>query len=277
MSIAFNQLDQANDKDLLLVDATNLAFRWKHSGAKQFAESYQQTVASLARSYKCGKIILAADWGSSAYRKAISPSYKGNREELRAKQTEKEAEDFKEFFQEFENALFQVPWPVLKYKGVEADDIIAYICKYKTDLNINNIWIISSDKDLDLLISEGVNRFSYVTRKECTIDNWPYDFEIDKYATYKSLVGDTGDNVAGVPGIGPKRATSLIEQYGDVFDIIDQIPLSGNSKFIQNLNSSEETLYTNMQLMDLLSYCEDAIGVENCSEIFDKTKEYINE
>ena len=80
------------ESSALLVDALNLGFRWKHSGAKEFANDYLNTVQSLAKSYACGKIIICADKGSSSYRKEIFPEYKGNRKELRDNQTEEEKE-----------------------------------------------------------------------------------------------------------------------------------------------------------------------------------------
>jgi len=80
--MAFNFTDKmVNDEAnaTLIVDALNLAFRWKHQGRTDFRYEYQSTVESLARSYDCKRIIIAADWGSSSYRKAISPDYKQNR------------------------------------------------------------------------------------------------------------------------------------------------------------------------------------------------------
>lgn len=264
---------EPENNSVMLVDGLNLAFRWKHSGAKEFVDAYIRTVESLAKSYKCSKTIICSDFGSSSYRRNIFPEYKGNREELRANQTEKEAEDFKDFIEEFNNALAHleiIGYTVLKYKKVEADDIIAYICGNMKNFDIEKIWIISSDKDLDLLINDKVSRFSYVTRKEITINDWPYDVEPDMYMTYKCLTGDKGDNVPGVPGIGPKRATQIIEQYGDVFDICSQIPLPGKQKFIESLNSMENQLLTNVELMDLVTFCEEAIGQNNCKDIKEK-------
>ena len=56
-----------------------------------------------------------------------------------------------------------------------------------------------------------VSRFSTVTRKETTVDNWDehYDFPMEDYI-YKCLVGDKGDNVPGVQGVGPKRAVTQL-------------------------------------------------------------------
>tara|TARA_E500000178_G_scaffold344604_1_gene393167 strand:+ start:40 stop:885 length:846 start_codon:yes stop_codon:yes gene_type:complete len=272
--MAFNLTDKMVNDDAnstLIVDALNLAFRWKHQGRTDFRYEYQSTVQSLAKSYDCNNIIITADWGSSTYRKGISPEYKQNRKEKFAEQSEAERLAFEEFFEEFEASLevLAEDYPVLRYKGVEADDIAAHLVKYKSKYDLEYIWLISSDRDWDLLIQENVGRFSYVTRKEVRVDNWKehYDIDPEMYISMKCLTGDKGDNVAGIPGIGPKRAVQLIEQYGTAFDIYNALPLQSHYKYIQELNASGEQLLVNYELMDLMTFCDDAIGKDNIDDI----------
>ena len=256
--------------NLLIVDGLNVAFRWKHQNILDFKYDYIRTIESLAKSYKAGTIIVCADGGSS-YRKEIFPEYKANRKERFADQTEQEAKEFEMFMAEFQDTLtlLKEKYPVFHFRGVEADDIAAYITQ---SIDYDECWLISSDKDWDLLISDKVSRFSTVTRKETTVHNWDehYDFEIEDYITFKCLTGDKGDNVPGVPGVGPKRAVQLMEQYGTVFDIYDACPIDGRYKYIQAVNENAEQLLMNVELMDLVTYCEDAIGEEN-KEVINNT------
>ena len=256
--------------NLLIVDGLNVAFRWKHQNILDFKYDYIRTIESLAKSYKAGTIIVCADGGSS-YRKEIFPEYKANRKERFADQTEQEAKEFEMFMAEFQDTLTLIKekYPVFHFRGVEADDIAAYITQ---NIDYDECWLISSDKDWDLLISDKVSRFSTVTRKETTVHNWDehYDFEIEDYITFKCLTGDKGDNVPGVPGVGPKRAVQLMEQYGTVFDIYDACPIDGRYKYIQAVNENAEQLLMNVELMDLITYCEDAIGEEN-KEVINNT------
>ena len=253
--------------NLLIVDGLNVAFRWKHQNILDFKYDYIRTIESLAKSYKAGTIIVCADGGSS-YRKEIFPEYKANRKERFADQTEQEAREFEMFMAEFQDTLtlLKERHPVFHFRGVEADDIAAYITQ---KIDYDECWLISSDKDWDLLISDKVSRFSTVTRKETTVHNWDehYDFEIEDYISFKCLCGDKGDNVPGVPGVGPKRAVQLMEQYGNIFDIYDACPLEGKYKYIQAVNENAEQLLTNVELMDLVTYNEDAIGQENIKVI----------
>jgi 5'-3' exonuclease len=271
MSITFKKATES-ENTLMIVDALNLAFRYKHSGARDFATDYLRTVDSLKKSYKASHVVIACDQGSSSYRKQLSDIYKQNRKDKQALQTPAEAEAFELFFTDFLATLEHIEtnstYPVLRFQGVEADDIAAYIVQQYAK-NFDNVWLISSDRDWDLLLRDNVSRFSYVTRKETTLNNWSthYEFQHDDYISIKCLMGDSGDNVLGVEGIGPKRAQALIEQYGTTWDIIASIPLNGKYKYIQALNESRDRLELNYKLMDLVTHCEEAVGTANCQQI----------
>tara|TARA_B100000470_G_scaffold104201_1_gene80317 strand:- start:4 stop:852 length:849 start_codon:yes stop_codon:yes gene_type:complete len=271
MAFNFSKVLEKDSGSVLIVDSLNLAFRWKHQGRTDFCEEYVRTIISLAHSYKCDNIVITSDLGTSTYRKAISADYKQSRKDKYAEQTDEQKKAFEDFFEEYEKTLVRLSkdYPVLRFRGVEADDIAAYLVKHRDKFKYENIWLISSDRDWDLLIQEGVSRFSYVTRKEVTVDNWSTHYEVDRdnYISFKCLIGDKGDNVAGITGIGPKRAASLIRDLGTAYDIYDNLPIDSKYKHIQELNANGEMLLINYQLMDLLTYCEDAIGADNISEI----------
>lgn len=274
MSKTFQTITDESSSTVLIVDCLNLAFRWKHSGATDFLDDFQKTVESLKRSYKASKVILACDSGSSSYRKAILPSYKQNRKDKFEEQTQQEREAFERFFQEFNRTMEDYQdknkYPLFRFEKCEADDVAAYVVKYRKKFNFDKIVLVSSDKDWDLLIQPDVMRFSYVTRKEVTWDTWGehYDYNPDDHISIKCLVGDTGDNIPGVPGIGPKKAHSLIKEFGTCYDIIANMPISSRYKYISNLNDfGSAQLLNNYKLMDLLEFCDEALGETNCSTI----------
>jgi 5'-3' exonuclease len=257
--------------NILIVDSLNLAFRYKHANRDDFAEDYYKTVKSLAKSYEASNIILACDWGKSSYRKELYPDYKADREEKIAKQTQEEKESFERFFQGFEEAIdyCKDSFSILKYKGVEADDIAAYLTHYYYNNIKEDIWLISSDKDWDLLLMPNVHRFSYVTRKEYKLENWDerYEYSFDIALDVKALVGGK-DNVKGIPLVGEKRAHTLLKQYETAFDVAENIPLPGNAVYIKNTNNfGKDNILLNLQLIDKITYCKDAIGLENIKSI----------
>tara|TARA_Y100000004_G_scaffold69695_1_gene78277 strand:+ start:8195 stop:9037 length:843 start_codon:yes stop_codon:yes gene_type:complete len=270
---------EAPRERVIVIDALNLGFRWKHQGRTDFADDYMRTVESLASSYNCGSIVIAADWGSSTFRQGIYPEYKGNRKEKYEKQTPAEAEAFQKFIEEMERtlALMDKRWCVLRFKGVEADDIAAYIVQNREQYGIDHIWLMSTDRDWDLLINPNVSRFSYINRKETTHENWSknHNYSVEEYITIKCLMGDSGDNVPGIPQIGPKRAEGLVKEFGNAFDIYDAAPFSSRYKYMQSLNENIDQLLINMELMDLLAYCEEAIGSENTVTIDNSLSTYI--
>ena len=271
----FKELSEVEPTNLLLVDSLNFAFRFR--GKSAYKDSYISAIESFKRSFKCDKVILTSDEGKSSYRANIFPAYKGNREKLRENQSKEDKEIFKQFFNEFQNTISGISeYPVLKFKNTEADDIISYICKRYS--GHYNIVILSSDRDLDLLVDENVSRFSYVTRKETRLDNWSEHYEYDPgdHISIKCLTGDSGDNIPGVPGIGPKKAQSLIKEYGSTYDIIASLPISSRYKHIANLNDfGADALLLNYKLMDLVSYCDEAIGEENCTAIDKSLESYL--
>ena len=274
MSFSFNEITKNVHNKTLVVDALNLAFRWKHQNRTDFRHEYVDTVESLAKSYKCENIIITADQGASSYRKNILPSYKQNRKDKYSVQTEEEKVAFKQFFEEYERTLdiLRETSTVVRIDSTEADDLAAHIVKHKVKYGIGDIVLISSDRDWDLLIQEGVMRFSYVTRKEVTVDNWDEHYEVsrEQYACFKCLTGDKGDNVPGIAGIGPKRASALLQEYGSAYNIYDNLPIPGKYKYIQELNASEDLILKNYELMDLLTHCDDAIGTNELPELYYK-------
>jgi 5'-3' exonuclease len=259
MTISFKQ-EPRDPKNTLLVDALNLAFRWKHAGdPMNMPSDFNATVESLAKSYDCGTILVLAD-GGSYWRRGLLPTYKETRKKNSENASEEDKKLAKIFFDYYDETLEKCKFPVIKLKGVEADDIAAYIVENKYTYDINSIWLISSDRDWDLLIEPDVSRFSTVTRKEITMGTWPHEVPPEQYIDFKTLTGDKGDDIPGVAGVGPVRAKKLIEEYGDVFNIMSQLPLPGKAQYIQNLNKSKETMLLAHQLMDLRSCCEEAIG-----------------
>jgi 5'-3' exonuclease len=277
----WDELKATQERDnLLVVDGLNLAFRYKHSGSTNFAADYLRLIQSLAQSYNAAKVIVTSDWGKSSYRLDVDSEYKGNRVKLRATQTEEEKTAFINFIKEYDRTIGLVSevFPVIKFKGVEADDIASYIVKKFDDNELEHCWLVSSDKDWDLLVNNFVSRFSYVTRKETTVLNFEehHNCTPEEFISMKCLMGDSGDNVKGISGVGAKRAYALIRQYGSAFDIYDQMPLPGSYVYIKNLNASKDLILDNYKLMDLITYCDEAIGEDNVKELDDLLESYVN-
>ena len=220
------------------------------------------------------QVIVLGD-GGSIYRKDIYPEYKGNRNN--DEQTEEEKQEWSDFFNEYEEALRQTAslYPIMKFKGLEADDLAAHLCLNLKDY-YGHIWMVSSDRDWDLLLNEKVSRFSLFSKKEFTVDTFEehYGYPLDKHLDVKVLNGDSGDNIIGIPGVGPKRAVSILDKFGPTaFDVMDATPLPGNAKYIKELNNFD-SFELNYELMDLETYCETAISAADCLDMVNLSIRY---
>ncbi|HNZ65395.1 MAG TPA: DNA polymerase I [Smithella sp.] len=110
---------------------------------------------------------------------------------------------------------------VLEKQGIEADDLIGTLTVRASQKGWRTA-IISGDKDLMQLVDENVTMIDTMKDKTYDIAAVKEKFGVgpDKMAEILGLMGDTSDNIPGVPGIGPKTAQRLIEEYGTVEDVI---------------------------------------------------------
>ncbi len=107
--------------------------------------------------------------------------------------------------------------------GYEADDLIAtYACKAR-DAGGEAV-IVSSDKDLMQLIGRGVVMYDPMKDRRLAEDAVMEKFGVtpDKMVDLQALIGDSVDNVPGAPGIGPKTAAQLLDEYGDLDTLLDR-------------------------------------------------------
>jgi DNA polymerase I len=246
--------------NLLILDGNNLAYRWigRHN-YDNFTEDYISTIKSLAGSYHAKRIIVAFDFGKSYYRVELLDTYKAGRKKPT---TPEETQKYDDFFKCLNETIEELPMESYKFRGVEADDIIAYLTTHLAE-NYEHIWIVSSDTDLHQLITENVSIFNLYSRKEITEDSLLEDKGLSpsEVLLAKIIAGDSGDNITGVEGIGAKRSADLARKYKDLPGLIAARPIKGTAKYIKNLNASDTTkmLVLNNKLINLHKYHETAI------------------
>jgi len=249
-------------KSLLLIDGNNLAYRWlQRKNYNNFQDDYLRTIESLAKSYNAERTIVCFDFGKSYYRMELLETYKGNR--LKP-QEEEEQKHYEEFFSCL-NAIPEIlPYQTLKFRGLEADDIITFLVK-NISPDYQHTWIVTSDRDMYQLLSDNVSIFNIFSRKEIDIAAFfeTYSLTPEEYLFSRILEGDKSDNIIGVEGVGPKRAQQLAKEYKTLDSLLKALPLKGKSKYISNLNSSKEKLLINEQLISLKKYNQKVI---DCSK-----------
>lgn len=250
---------QTSGNNLLLVDSNNLSYRFiRRANYDSYQQEFIRTVQSLAKSYDASRIITCFDFGKSYYRMAMFDDYKGNRKE---ELSEEEQEKKDKFFAVLNILPDLLPNDSVKIRGVEADDTLAYLVeKFKSEYE--HIWIVSSDKDLIQLLDDNVSIFNIFSRKEITKDSLAETLAISpsEFMLSRIIEGDSGDNILGIEGIGPKRAQALAKEYKTLDNLLASMPLKGKAKYIQNLNAGAEILKRNEKLINLRRYNHEALS-----------------
>lgn len=209
-------------KHLTLIDGSGFIFRAYHSlppltnpkGVPVGAVvGFVNMLLKVMNDSKAGAttdaLAVVFDHGRINFRHQMYAEYKANRPPA--------PEDLVPQFPLTRDATRAMGLPVVDIEGVEADDVIASYAKHAEEQGYQ-VTIISSDKDLMQLINPHVKMFDGMKQKTIAEEQVLEKFGVapEKVLDVLSLIGDSSDNVPGVPGIGPKTAAELINTYGDL-------------------------------------------------------------
>ncbi|MFZ1679842.1 MAG: 5'-3' exonuclease H3TH domain-containing protein, partial [Rhizobiaceae bacterium] len=155
------------------------------------------------------------DYSSKTFRKEIYPEYKANRPPPPA--------DLVPQFGLIREATRAFDLPCIEKDGYEADDLIATYARLAREAG-GDVTVISSDKDLMQLVGPRVAMYDGMKDRTIgipeVIEKWGVPPE--KMVDLQALTGDAIDNVPGVPGIGPKTAAQLLDEYGDLDTLLSR-------------------------------------------------------
>ncbi len=192
-------------------------------------------------------LAVVLDKGSHTFRNEMYDQYKAHRPPA--------PEDLVPQFPLIRTATRAFSLPCIEEEGFEADDIIAtYTCRA-----VEAGWhvtIVSSDKDLMQLIQPGVDMLDTMKNERRGADYVVQKFGVppERLGDVLALMGDSVDNVPGVPGIGPKTASKLILEHGDLEAVLAAVPAMKPSKMRDNLAEHAEMARLSRRLVAL--HCE---------------------
>lgn len=168
------------------------------------------------------------DKSSHTFRNELYDQYKAHRPPA--------PEDLVPQFPMIRDATRAFSLPCIEEQGFEADDIIASYAKAAIAAGWS-VTIVSSDKDLMQLIEPGVDMLDTMNNRRIGPDYVVEKFGVgpDKLGEVLALMGDSVDNVPGVPGVGPKTAAKLISEYGDLESVLAAAPGMKAGKLRDNL------------------------------------------
>ncbi len=206
-------------------------------------------------------VVCAFDAGKPQFRIAELESYKAQRvpmdDELRVQ------------FPVIEELLNALNVPVIKVEGWEGDDILGTIAVRDEGLGYETL-LVTGDKDACQLASDST---SIVTTKRGMTDitvSGPaevverYGVTPEQFPDFLGLMGDSSDNIPGVPGIGPKNAAKLLQRFSSLQGIYDHIDeLSG--KQMENLRDNEDTAFLSRRIATIVTDLDFPLDLEEIS------------
>ena len=229
---------------LTLIDASGFVFRAYHAlpplttsrgVATNATLGFARMVLKLLRERKPSYVALAFDKDSRRGRLAIDPAYKAHREAP--------PPDLVSQFELIRKVAGVLSLPVVEHAGWEADDVIATLARQAVADGFE-VEIIASDKDFFQIIGPTVRLWD--PAKEVALGEAEalakYGVKPAQMRDYLALVGDAVDNVAKVPGVGPKTAVELLGRFGSVEGVLAHVDEVQKPKLREALRSHQDTL-----------------------------------
>ena len=184
------------------------------------------------------------DKSEKTFRTEMYPDYKAHRPDP--------PDDLKPQFKYVREAVHAFDLPCLEQDGFEADDLIATYVREACEAGATAT-IVSSDKDLMQLVTGGVIMFDTMKDKKIGRAEVIEKFGVppEKVIDVQALIGDSTDNVPGVPGIGVKTAAQFIGEYGDLETLLFRAPEIKQEKRRQSLIEHAEEARLSKKLVTL--------------------------
>lgn len=249
----------SNKPTLLLIDGHSLAFRafyalnpanfrtpdGQHTNA---VHGFISMLLNLLEGEKPTHLAVAFDISGPSFRAIEYPEYKGNRGET--------PEEFYGQTELLEEAMKAMNIATLTKKDYEADDILASLADQAADAGYR-VLVVSGDRDTFQLIGDnttilypikGVMNLARMN-DEAVVER--YGIHAKQYPDLAALVGETSDNLPGIPGVGPKTAAKWLQAYGDLSTVLskaDEIP----GKVGESLREHRELAVRNRRLNHLV-------------------------
>lgn len=240
-------------KEIFFIDGSAYIYRAYHAIAPLTNSQGQAThailgfvnmVNRLLKDHDPEYLAIAFDSKGPVFRHELYNDYKANRPPM--------PDDLVEQIPYIKKFVEAANLPVLEQSGVEADDIIASLAKQFSGEGYRVV-IVSGDKDLLQLVTEDVVMFDPMKNKELDRVEVEKKYGIgpDRLLDYFAMVGDSADNIPGVPGVGPKTAQKLIVTFGSLQGVYDRIDEMKKSKMKEKIINNKDMAFLSRELIGL--------------------------
>lgn len=252
------QYRNSMSKTLYAIDVFSLVFQVFHAIPPMTGTSGQPTNAvfgftrdllTILRLRKPDYLICAMDLPGRGIREDIYEAYKANRDEM--------PDELRPQIPVIVEVIKGFGIPVIGLEGWEADDVLATLAR-RAEAEGIQANIVTGDKDARQLISPLVRLYN--VRKNTFLDapdlfaDW--GIRPDQVVDFQALVGDKVDNVPGVPLVGPKKASALLNKFGTLEDVLAHADEAPGKKLQENLKTYAEQARISRQLVELNTQLE---------------------
>ena len=244
-----------NTNQLILVDGSSYLFRAFHGLPKLTSRAGEPTgaikgvismIQKLHDDYQPSHIAIVFDAPGKTFRSDIYPEYKAHRPPTE--------DDLKVQIKPLIQLIESMGYPLIQISGVEADDVIGTLAKRAVENNMQ-VLISTSDKDLAQLIDGNTRLIDTMKMAITDHDSVAARFKVeqlrpDQVVDFLGLVGDSSDNIPGVPKVGPKTAAKWLAEYDSIEAIVNkQEKIKG--KVGENLRDNLDKLYLSKELAQI--------------------------
>ncbi|KFA96815.1 DNA polymerase I [Vibrio sp. ER1A] len=213
------------DNPLILIDGSSYLYRAFHAYPETMSNGEIPTNAvygvvnmlrSMMRQFASERIAVVFDAKGKTFRDDMYPEYKANRPPM--------PDDLRCQIEPLHNVIRAMGLPLICVPGVEADDVIGTLA-HQASLAGMPVLISTGDKDMAQLVDDNVTLINTMTNvvmdREGVVEKFgiPPELIID----YLALMGDKVDNILGVPGVGDKTATALLQGIGGIKDLYERL------------------------------------------------------
>ena len=258
-------MNQQKQKKLVLVDGSSYLFRAYHArGVNLTSPDGKPTNAifivvnmlrKLIKDESPDRIAVVFDAKGKTFRNDIYPEYKANRPPM--------PDDLREQIEPLHDIIKAQGLPLICVEGVEADDIIGTMSHQATEQGYE-VLISTGDKDMAQLVNDRVHLINTMSNQYLDQAGVLDKFKVraDQIVDYLALMGDSSDNIPGVPKVGPKTAAKWIADYGDLKSVMEHAEeITG--KVGENLRESLGFLPMSYELATIKLDCDTGVDIDD--------------
>ena len=265
--------DSASTPPLILVDGSSYLYRAYHASERANLRTVDgrptgairvmtNMLRSLLRQYQDSHVAVIFDAKGKNFRHELYSEYKATRKPM--------PDDLRSQVEPIHQIVRALGLPLLMIDGVEADDVIGTLARQATERQIKTI-ISTGDKDIAQLVNDCVSLIDTMNDVHTDVHGVQDKFGVPAHliVDYLALMGDSSDNIPGMPGVGQKTAQALLNGIGgidEITDRVDEVPalgFRGSKNFAAKFMEHRDIVLLSRQLATIKTDVELPVSIDD--------------